>query len=86
MNTPQPPDSIAQQTIGHYNNYDEAQRLKDDIGPLEFARTQELIARYLPPPGAEAFDEFLKSGQLSELLAKRAARGKNATLPGGRPA
>jgi hypothetical protein len=24
-------------------------------------------------PGAEAFDEFLKSGQLSELLAKRAA-------------
>jgi hypothetical protein len=36
--------------------------------------------------GAEAFDEFLKSGQLSELLAKRGERGKNAASAGCRSA
>jgi SAM-dependent methyltransferase len=45
-----------EQIIDHYNQYDEAERLKHDIGPLEQIRTQELITRYLPPAPAVVLD------------------------------
>jgi ubiquinone/menaquinone biosynthesis C-methylase UbiE len=53
MNSPSPlPDEI----LSFYNRGKEAKRLFKGIGPLELARTQELIARYFPPPPAVVFD------------------------------
>lgn len=50
------PTRISQSIIDHYNTYDETKRLKHDIGPLELARTQELMLRYLPPAPAIVLD------------------------------
>ncbi len=61
--------SVAQKIIDHYNSYDEAQRLKGDIGPLELFRTQELIRRYLPPPSAVILDVGGATGPYSFWLA-----------------
>jgi len=47
---------VTQSIIDHYTTYDEAERLKHDIGPLELARTQELILRYLLPAPATVLD------------------------------
>jgi SAM-dependent methyltransferase len=63
------PETIAQQIIEHYNRYDEDKRLKGDIGPLEFARTQELILRYLPPAPAVIVDAGGATGVYSFWLA-----------------
>ena len=61
--------SVAQKIIDHYNTYDEAGRLKNDIGPLELLRTQELIMRYLPPPSAVILDVGGATGTYSFWLA-----------------
>jgi ubiquinone/menaquinone biosynthesis C-methylase UbiE len=61
--------SVAQKIIDHYNSYDEAGRLKSDIGPLELLRTQELIRRYLPPPSAIILDVGGATGPYSFWLA-----------------
>ncbi len=61
--------SVAQKIIDHYNSYDEAERLKGDIGPLELFRTQELIKRYLPPPSAVILDVGGATGTYSFWLA-----------------
>jgi SAM-dependent methyltransferase len=61
--------SVAQKIIDHYNSYDESQRLKGDIGPLELLRTQELISRYLPPPAATILDVGGATGPYSFWLA-----------------
>jgi len=45
-----------QDIIAHYEKYNEIDRLTRDIGPLELARTQELIQRYLPQPPAMVLD------------------------------
>jgi SAM-dependent methyltransferase len=63
------PDPIAQSVIAHYNRYDESERLKHDIGPLEMARTRELIARYLPPAPAVVLDVGGANGVYSFWLA-----------------
>jgi SAM-dependent methyltransferase len=40
------------EVVAHYQKFSEAGRLESDRGPLELARTQELIVRHLaPPPG-----------------------------------
>ncbi len=61
--------NVAQKIIDHYNSYDEAQRLKGDIGPLELFRTQELMRRYLPPPPAAILDVGGATGTYSFWLA-----------------
>lgn len=61
--------TIEQSIIDHYNRYDESRRLQGDIGPLEKARTQELISRYLPPPPAIVLDVGGASGVYSFWLA-----------------
>jgi SAM-dependent methyltransferase len=61
--------SAAQKIIDHYNSYDEGERLKGDIGPLELLRTQELIRRYLPPPSAVILDIGGATGTYSFWLA-----------------
>ncbi len=48
--------SAAQEIVDHYDGYDESERLKGDIGPLELARTQELVRRTLPRPPAVVLD------------------------------
>lgn len=58
-----------EEIIEHYRRYDESQRLKSDIGPLELARTKELILRYLPPPPAVVLDVGGASGVYSFWLA-----------------
>ena len=63
------PELIAQQIIEHYNRYDEDKRLKGDIGPLEFVRTQELILCYLPPAPAVIVDVGGATGVYSFWLA-----------------
>jgi SAM-dependent methyltransferase len=62
-------ESTEAQIIDHYNRYDEAERLKHDIGPLELVRTQELIMRYLPPTPAVVMDVGGASGVYSFWLA-----------------
>ncbi len=64
-----PDDSIAQQIVAHYNAYNEADRLKSDIGPFELVRTQELIRRYLPPAPAVVLDVGGATGIYSFWLA-----------------
>ena len=65
QNTP----SMTQQIIDHYNRYDEDKRLKNDIGPFEFVRTQELMLRYLPPAPARIVDAGGATGVYSFWLA-----------------
>ena len=60
---------MRQEIVDHYNNDDKSQRLKNDIGPLELVRTQELISRYLPPPPATILDVGGASGVYSFWLA-----------------
>jgi SAM-dependent methyltransferase len=57
------------QIIDHYDRYDERERLKHDIGPLEQLRTQELMARFLPPAPAVVLDVGGASGVYSFWLA-----------------
>ena len=64
-----PSPSGVQAIIAHYNQYDEAERLKNDIGPLELVRTQELLARYLPPAPAVVLDVGGATGIYSRWLA-----------------
>lgn len=42
--------------LRHYETVAEAERLSQGTGPLELARTQELLRRYLPPPPAAVLD------------------------------
>jgi SAM-dependent methyltransferase len=69
MNPPNPGNSIRQEIVDHYNNYDESQRLKHDIGPLELVRTRELVSRYLPPVPAAILDVGGASGIYSFWMA-----------------
>jgi len=44
------------EVVTHYEDQDEAARLLRGTGQLEFARTQEILNRYLPPPPAVILD------------------------------
>jgi ubiquinone/menaquinone biosynthesis C-methylase UbiE len=62
--------SLSQAIIDHYTIYDEAERLKHDIGPLELARTKELLLRYLPPAPAIVLDVGGATGVYAFWLAE----------------
>lgn len=49
----------------------EAGRLRSDVGQLEFVRTCELLARYLPPPPAAVLDVGGGPGAYSQWLKGR---------------
>jgi ubiquinone/menaquinone biosynthesis C-methylase UbiE len=49
-------DPIREEVLAFYTNGDEAGRLERGIGPLESARSRELIARYLPEAPAVVGD------------------------------
>jgi ubiquinone/menaquinone biosynthesis C-methylase UbiE len=58
-----------QEIVEHYERYDEERRLSGDLGPLEAARTRELIQRFLPPPPAVILDVGGAAGAYSFWLA-----------------
>jgi hypothetical protein len=49
-------DPAIEWTVEHYANGDEDNRLQSGSGLLEFARTVEILQRYLPPPPARIAD------------------------------
>lgn len=63
------PDSPEGAIIAHYARYDETRRLKSDIGPLEQARTSEMILARLPQPPAVIVDVGGAAGPYSFWLA-----------------
>jgi SAM-dependent methyltransferase len=54
--------------VSHYEKIPEDPRLQIGWGPLEFARTQELILRHLPPPPREILDVGGGAGVYSAWL------------------
>lgn len=61
--------SMTQAIVEHYNRYNESERLKHDIGPLELVRTQELALRYLPAAPSVIMDVGGAAGVYSFWLA-----------------
>jgi SAM-dependent methyltransferase len=59
----------AESIIQHYGAYNESERLTRDIGPLELARTQELILRFLPSAPSVVVDAGGAHGVYSFWLA-----------------
>lgn len=62
--------SPREEILDHYAVQDEAGRLLRGGGQLEFARTQEILARYLPPPPAVILDVGGGAGIYALPLAK----------------
>lgn len=67
MEEPNLPDEIRE----HYEIFDEAKRLDHPQSQIEKVRTQELLARYLPPPPATVLDIGGGAGVYAFWLAKR---------------
>jgi ubiquinone/menaquinone biosynthesis C-methylase UbiE len=63
--------------VSFYTAADERARLASGTGPFEFARTQEILKRYLPPPPAVVIDAGGAAGPYSLWLA---AEGYEAHL------
>jgi ubiquinone/menaquinone biosynthesis C-methylase UbiE len=63
-------DSIPGEILDYYGEGKEAERLTRGIGPLEFARTQELLLRFLPPAPAVICDVGGGPGVYSFWLAE----------------
>lgn len=55
----------------YYNHFDEDHRLSAGYGPLELARTLDILERYLPPPPASIYDVGGGSGVYSFWLARK---------------
>ena len=49
-------DNSPNEIVSHYNQADEASRLRTGWFQLEQARTRELILRHIPPPPARVLD------------------------------
>jgi ubiquinone/menaquinone biosynthesis C-methylase UbiE len=67
MSPPKPPPEV----IRYYEAFDEARRLELDYFPLERERTQEIVARHLPPAPAVVLDVGGAAGAYSYWLAGR---------------
>lgn len=65
MSAPRPPDEV----LGYYALGGEKDRLDQACFPLERARTQELVLRYLPPPPAAVLDVGGAAGAYALWLA-----------------
>jgi ubiquinone/menaquinone biosynthesis C-methylase UbiE len=67
--SPEEPQTPFSDVLGHYEQVDEDSRLQQGWGPLELARTQELILRALKPAPATLLDVGGGSGIYSAWLA-----------------
>jgi SAM-dependent methyltransferase len=63
-------DPATEWTVEHYANGDEDNRLQSGSGLLEFARTVEILERYLPPTPARIADVGAGPGAYSIWLAR----------------
>ncbi len=62
---------LSDEILSFYRQTRESERLTNDVrGQIEFARTQEIITRYLPPPPAVVLDIGGGSGPYACWLAK----------------
>lgn len=68
---PSGPSILPGEAIRYYEGGREAERLFRGIGPLELARTQELIARFFPPPPTVVLDVGGGPGVYSCWLARQ---------------
>lgn len=62
---------LADEVLAHYERGLEAERLSKRTNPIELARTQEILSRYLPPPPAVIFDVGGGSGIYACWLAQQ---------------
>jgi SAM-dependent methyltransferase len=67
LSDPRPPDEV----LGYYALGGERGRLEEAYFPLERARTQELVARHLPPPPGVVLDVGGAAGAYAFWLAER---------------
>jgi SAM-dependent methyltransferase len=68
MNTPTGPDETAE-IIAHYNRYPESERLKHDLGLIEWEHSRELYLRYLPSAPAVVVDIGGANGEYTFWMA-----------------
>ena len=54
--TPRDGPQLAPEILEHYRAFDEAGRLRAGSGPLEFARTEEIVRHRLPPGALDVID------------------------------
>jgi ubiquinone/menaquinone biosynthesis C-methylase UbiE len=64
------PVNKTDKVINYYSDYDEQARLSDNLGQVEFVRTQNIISRYLKSPPATVLDVGGATGRYSCWLAK----------------
>ena len=62
------PNLLPDEVLAHYERGLEAERLFKRTNPIELARTQEILSRYLPPPPAVIFDVGGGSGVYATWL------------------
>lgn len=62
---------LSNEAEAHYNEGRESTRLSSPAGQLEFVRTTEIIARYLPAPSLKVLDIGGGAGNYSFWLAER---------------
>jgi ubiquinone/menaquinone biosynthesis C-methylase UbiE len=68
------PNDSTREVIRHYDNVDEASRLRSGLCQLEQARTQELILRHMPSAPATVIDAGGGAGVYACWLATRGYR------------
>jgi ubiquinone/menaquinone biosynthesis C-methylase UbiE len=66
-----PGSSLPPETQAHYAAEVELDRLSQGLGQLEFARSQEILSRYLPSPPAVIFDVGGGPGRYAYWLAEQ---------------
>lgn len=71
MNDEAADDSTLKDALKFYADGREATRLTRSFGPLELARTRELLARFLPPAPAVVMDVGAGTGVYAKWLAER---------------
>jgi ubiquinone/menaquinone biosynthesis C-methylase UbiE len=72
----QPDDAprLAPEILDHYREFDEAGRLERGSGPLEFARTREIVLRRLPAGALDVIDIGGGTGVHAAWLAREGHR------------
>jgi len=67
-------EDVPPEVIAHYERFDEASRLTDAEGFLEWDRTIDILSRHLPPPPARILDVGGGPGRYAHHLARNGYR------------